>query len=175
MIFLIVFVYIEPRTVNPRSTFPLRLAPCCVARLSSYISFVSLTSSKSFPFTSLHAFCLPPPLNLNHIYLLQKHTGEGGAAFLGRSDVETCRYFKVFPSYPLSFDILAHSFAHTKSTTHLFSGDSALFAKNTREWGGGPKLQTLQPANFQSSPWPSVPFRPFLTSLLHYLLFPIGV
>ncbi len=39
-----------------------------------------------------------------------------------------------FP-YPLSFHILPHSFALSKSSTLLFSIDSELFAKNTR--GGG--------------------------------------
>src|SRR5260370_10191161 len=37
--------------------------------------------------------------------------------------------------YPLSFHILAHSFALTKSSTSFFSSASALFAKNHRGWG----------------------------------------
>src|SRR3979490_1044311 len=36
--------------------------------------------------------------------------------------------------YPVSFHILPHSFALTRNLTLLFSGNSALFAKNT---GGG--------------------------------------
>src|SRR5467141_5118422 len=54
---------------------------------------------------------------------------------LRRSEVQTCGRFNVLPSYPLCFQILAHSFAHRKKLSHLFSWDSALFAQNTR--GGG--------------------------------------
>ncbi len=37
--------------------------------------------------------------------------------------------------YPLSFHILAHSFAFAKTVTLLFSWNCALFDKNTRGWG----------------------------------------
>src|SRR4029077_4425145 len=42
---------------------------------------------------------------------------------------------RVFPSYPLSFQTLAHSFARGKNSTLLFSIASALFAKNHPGWG----------------------------------------
>jgi hypothetical protein len=45
----------------------------------------------------------------------------------------------VFPSYPLSFHILAHSFAHRKIISLFLSRTSTLFAKNTR--GGGHRLK----------------------------------
>jgi GGDEF domain-containing protein len=41
----------------------------------------------------------------------------------------------VFPSYPLSFQTIAHSFALTQNSTLLFSSASALFAKNHPGWG----------------------------------------
>jgi hypothetical protein len=41
----------------------------------------------------------------------------------------------VFPTYPLSFQTLAYSFAHRKNSTPFFSSDSALFAKNHPGWG----------------------------------------
>jgi hypothetical protein len=41
----------------------------------------------------------------------------------------------VFPSYPLSFQTIAHSFALTKNSTLFFSIASALFAKNHPGWG----------------------------------------
>src|SRR6266566_9440966 len=40
-----------------------------------------------------------------------------------------------FPTYPLSFHSVAHSFALCKSTTLFFSIVSALFAKNHPGWG----------------------------------------
>src|ERR1700687_1743685 len=54
-------------------------------------------------------------------------------------EVQACGRYNVLPSYPLSFHILAHSFAHRKKLSHLFSLDSALFAQNTR--GGGDVLK----------------------------------
>src|SRR5712664_375625 len=51
------------------------------------------------------------------------------------SNAQTRGRFDVFPSDLLSFHILAHSCAHTKNSSLLFSTASALFAKNTR--GGG--------------------------------------
>jgi hypothetical protein len=50
----------------------------------------------------------------------------------GRSDVPTC-----FPTYPLSFQTLAHSFALNKNSTLLFSSNSELFCKNHPGWGEG--------------------------------------
>jgi len=49
----------------------------------------------------------------------------------GRSDVPTC-----FPTYPLSFQTIANSFARRKNSTLFFSSDSELFAKNHPGWGG---------------------------------------
>ncbi len=46
------------------------------------------------------------------------------------------RFLQLSPiPYPLSFHILAHSFALTKNSTLLFSSASALFAKNHPGWG----------------------------------------
>src|SRR5712664_2175435 len=50
-------------------------------------------------------------------------------------DVRTFTRFDAFPTYPLSFHILAYSFALGQSSTLLFSIDSALFAETIR--GGG--------------------------------------
>src|SRR5229473_3351895 len=57
-------------------------------------------------------------------------------------------------SYPLSFHILAHSFAFflhflapVKITTLFFSWDCALFDKNTRGWGTPQGLMTGLPAS----------------------------
>ncbi len=57
-----------------------------------------------------------------------------GSSTCGRSDAST---FGVFPIYPLSFHIITHSFARSKNSTLLFSGDCALFAKNHPGWGEG--------------------------------------
>ncbi len=43
---------------------------------------------------------------------------------------------RLTPTHPLSFHILADSFALSKNSTPLFSGNSGLFARNTRGWGG---------------------------------------
>jgi len=63
---------------------------------------------------------------------LTKNIGGWGQRFF---DVRTFSRFKVFPKYPFSFHILAHSFALVKSSTPLFSADSALFGKNHPGWG----------------------------------------
>src|ERR1700737_3091161 len=52
-----------------------------------------------------------------------------------RVHARTRQRFDVFPSYPLSFHTLAHSFALNKRSTPLFSDVSALFAKNQPGWG----------------------------------------
>ncbi len=52
-----------------------------------------------------------------------------------RSDVQTCNRFHMFPSYPLCIDILANSFARTKTSTLFFSSNSKLFAQ--KHPGGG--------------------------------------
>ena len=53
----------------------------------------------------------------------------------GRSDIQTCRRFNVLPTYLLSFQTLANSFARRKMLSHLFSNVSELFAKNHPGWG----------------------------------------
>ncbi len=40
------------------------------------------------------------------------------------------------PTYPISFQALADSFALSKNSTPFFSSNSGLFAQNTRGWGG---------------------------------------
>jgi hypothetical protein len=50
-----------------------------------------------------------------------------------------------FPSYPLSFQTIAHSFALTKNSTLFFSSASALFAKNHPGWGVLMANQELTP------------------------------
>jgi hypothetical protein len=52
-----------------------------------------------------------------------------------RSSVQTFRCFDVLPTYSLSFQGLAHSFALTKSSSLFVSSNSALFAKNDRGCG----------------------------------------
>src|SRR5260370_32689860 len=61
--------------------------------------------------------------------------GMGYDALLRRSVLQTCGCFDSFPSYPICFDILAHSFAPLKMLTPLFSSTTALFGKNNRGWG----------------------------------------
>ena len=74
-------------------------------------------------------------------------------------DVRTFTRFDAFPTYPLSFHILAHSFALGQSSTLLFSIDSALFAENTRGWGTpAPRL-------------PEVPGGPHRGSFRHFVSF----
>jgi hypothetical protein len=64
--------------------------------------------------------------------------------------------FRPVPNYPLSFHTLAHSFAPTEITTHLFSRGFALFAKNTRGWGY-PRRSGLAawPGDWRSERWES--------------------
>jgi hypothetical protein len=50
-------------------------------------------------------------------------------------DVQTYERSNVFPTYPPSFHVLAHSFTLNKNSTPLFSDVSALFAKNHPGWG----------------------------------------
>jgi len=56
----------------------------------------------------------------------------GDPSMFKRSNLWT---FNVFPTYLLSFQTIAHSFALTKNSTLFFSSASALFAKNHP--GGG--------------------------------------
>ena len=53
----------------------------------------------------------------------------------GRSDIQTCRRFSVFPTYLLFFQTHANSFAMRKMLSHLLSNVSELFAKNHPGWG----------------------------------------
>ena len=50
--------------------------------------------------------------------------------------------FQRVPSYHLSFQALAHSFARDRNSTRLFSNVSALFAKNHPGWGVGSRVST---------------------------------
>jgi hypothetical protein len=59
-----------------------------------------------------------------------------------RSNVQTCGRSNVLLIYPLSFQILAHSFAARKIVSRLFSKASALFAKNHPGWGEGVSLSS---------------------------------
>ena len=68
-------------------------------------------------------------------------------------DVQTSNV-STFPTYPLSFHSVPHSFALTKTSTRLFSSDSALFAKNARGWGIPYSFGTAKsctPANARNS------------------------
>jgi hypothetical protein len=67
----------------------------------------------------------------------------GGVPSPRHSNAQTRGRFDVFPSDLLSFHILAHSCAHTKKSSLLFSTASALFAKNTR--GGGTSVPRARP------------------------------
>jgi hypothetical protein len=87
------------------------------------------------------SFADPHPLN-SVVSYRYKIIGEGGAAFPRRSGVQTCGRIIVFPSYPLPFHTIAHSFARCKNSTLFFSIDCALFAQNTR--GGVPPSLPFQ-------------------------------
>jgi uncharacterized protein len=96
-----------------------------------------------------------------------------------QGDVHTFGRSNVFSTYPLSFHILAHSFAPTKITTLFFSSDSALFAKNTRGWGAPsapkfppPRKQELAAGSIRTF-FGSIPMRRRLIRIaLILLLFP---
>ena len=64
------------------------------------------------------------------------------------SNLQTCQSFLV---YPLSFHTLPNSFALPKNSTRLFSGDSALFAENTRGLGYPPLLKSASSAILRKS------------------------
>src|SRR5260370_39094328 len=119
-----------------RSTAPPPSCPACLAALHSFISF---TSSISFTSNSLRTLL---------------HNGRSStplqsiryALFSSRRGCTPPRVFNCLcpTPYPLSpffsnscalFCISLHFFALTKNSTHFFSSDSALFAKNT--WGEG--------------------------------------
>ncbi len=109
--------------------------------------FASLLSTPAIPLPHLSPL-LPTPYG--HSYTTAAHQPlcnqfvthsfhrDGGVPLLGASTA-----YALLPiHYPLSFQIRAHSFALlctffalTKNSTHFFSSDSALFAKNT--WGEG--------------------------------------
>ena len=79
---------------------------------------------------------------INTINTYEKHRGDA---------VDSALLFNVPRSndssiYPLSFHILAHSFALSQNPTLLFSSNSALFRKNTRGWGCLPPLQSASSA-----------------------------
>src|SRR5258708_16733328 len=73
------------------------------------------------------------------------------------SNLQTCQSFLV---YPLSFHTLPNSFALPKNSTRLFSGDSALFAENTRGLGHPPLLKSASYAILRKSKNNSQPATP---------------
>src|SRR5712664_1009136 len=92
----------------------------------------------TFPFWNSPPYPLSPLVSCTYMepilqpFCFQVHAWNGGVYPL---DVRTSTRFHVFPTYPLSFHILAHSFALNKSSTLLFSIVSALFAENYPGWG----------------------------------------
>src|SRR5216684_4309714 len=92
----------------------------------------------TFPFWNSPPYPLSPLLSCTYVepilqpFCFQVHAWNGGSVPL---DVRTFTRFDAFPTYPLSFRILAHSFALGQSSTLLFSIDSALFAENHPGWG----------------------------------------
>ncbi len=80
---------------------------------------------KSFP---LMIFADPHPLN-PVASIFYKNIGGGGHLQF------SIPYHLFLITYPLFFHILAHSFPLAKSSTLLFSGASALFAKSRPGWG----------------------------------------
>ena len=104
-------------------------------------------------------FCKPFLLMFIHVM--------GGVPSTRHSNAQTSGRFDVFPSDLLSFHILAHSYAHTKNSSLLFSTASALFVKKHPGWGylRSPR-STLSEAtttlrtSHQSPLWPSVPLQP---------------
>jgi hypothetical protein len=126
------------------------------SRRSDVWAFRRADVPKSFPF---NPFADPHPLTPVASILLRKHGGEG-APFPQPSDVQTFGPSDVFPTYPLSFQILAQSFALSKNSTLLFSSVSALFHKNHPGWGEGSSF--LRPSDvptFRHSNDPPVPLR----------------
>src|SRR5712692_6001997 len=71
------------------------------------------------------------------------------------SDVQTCGPSDDSASYPLSFHILAHSFARSKNSSLVFSIASALFAKNYPGWGYAPQLENKKEGSSGASPVPT--------------------
>jgi hypothetical protein len=123
---------LEPHCVNPATTI----------RIANKLSLTSINSRATMVFDSSSPFS--PPLrrpagfySSNPAFGSRAHFRDlqiearpqlwSGDPDLGRS--------KVFPSYPLSFQTLARSFARGKNSTLLFSIVSALFAKNHPGWG----------------------------------------
>src|SRR6266576_5946438 len=109
--------------MDPRQVFPF-----------SNLSAVPLAhyppNNKSFP---LIIFADPHPLT-PVASIFYRNIGEGGPE---GGHLQFSIPYHLFPiTYPLSFHILAHSFPIAKNSTLLFSGASALFAKNHPRWGG---------------------------------------
>src|SRR5712692_9293726 len=67
--------------------------------------------------------------------------GVGGAPNVPTFKRSTCQLFFI---YPLSFHTIPNCFAMCQRLSHLFSGNSELFAQNTRGWGRGEKKQPLR-------------------------------
>jgi phosphoserine aminotransferase len=77
------------------------------------------------------------------VSIFYKKGGGGAPSLIAPSTVSTFRplAFQHVSIYPLSFQILAHSFAFQKNSTPLFSCNSELLHKNTRGWGYSSPLE----------------------------------
>jgi hypothetical protein len=98
------------------------------------------------------------------LIFMQNARGVGGIA--SRTTLRTFHAPSV-STHLLCFDILAHSFAHQKMLTLLFSSTTALFGKNNRGWGYPP--QSPAGSSGQATPGPFGPLAdPFcrISSLL---------
>src|SRR3989442_532426 len=73
-----------------------------------------------------------------HFYLCELCVLSRFSVNSGFSSLATVHGSPATFAYPLSFQILADSFALTQNSTLLFSSNSKLFDQNTRGWGGVP-------------------------------------
>ena len=102
-------------------------------------------------------------------YAVFVYTGKDPRHLAATSPFSTFAFPCTVFNYLFSFDILAHSFALTKTSTPLFLSVSALFAKNHPGWGEGASLQSfnfrsLLPFPFLSSSYALPPHRTLLNS-----------
>lgn len=122
---------------------PLSTLPSSVSRKSSVCNSyencqVDINYSQSGTHPS-HHHCHPRSffsctyeLPILQTFCFDIHASDGGCtSFLAVSIIRPA--FSTRCSF--CFHLLAHSFAVTKNSTHLFSSDSALLAQNTRVWG----------------------------------------
>jgi hypothetical protein len=126
----------------------------------------------------LNSFADPHPLN-SVLSIRYEKGGRGGYAFqpanaqfasrLRLRDLQTFQRFGVFPSYLLSFQTLANSFALNKNSTLFFSINSELFAKNHPGWGGDSSHFGTRPAPQRLAVLPSLPCARLAISLTNDL------